>query len=57
MSTKEIELEVDFIGGDGYLTSLEEKALSEFFKSRKDSLKQVPQRKKQDIPKRTKSKV
>jgi len=33
--TKKIELDVDFIGGQGSLTIEEEKALSEFFKQRK----------------------
>lgn len=32
---KKIELEVDFIGGEGSLTTDEEKALSAFFKQRK----------------------
>jgi hypothetical protein len=35
MKTKKIELDVDFIGGQGSLTIDEEKALSEFFKQRK----------------------
>ena len=35
MKSKKIELNVDFIGGQGSLTALEEKALSEFFKQRK----------------------
>ena len=35
MATKKIELEVDFIGGEGALTAAEEKALSDFFKQRK----------------------
>ena len=35
MKSKKIELNVDFIGGQGSLTTLEEKALSEFFKQRK----------------------
>lgn len=32
MKTRNIELEVDYIGGEGSLTESEEKALSEFFK-------------------------
>jgi hypothetical protein len=32
---EKIELEVDFIGGEGALTAAEEKALSDFFKQRK----------------------
>ena len=36
MKTEKIELDVDFIGGQGPLTEEEEeKALSEFFKQRK----------------------
>jgi hypothetical protein len=35
MKTKKIELDVDFIGGQGSLTIDEEKALSEYFKKRK----------------------
>ena len=35
MATKRIELEVDFIGGEGVLTAAEEKALSDFLKQRK----------------------
>jgi len=39
MKTKKIELDVDFIGGQGSLTIDEEKALSEFFKKRKQQPK------------------
>jgi hypothetical protein len=35
MKTKKIELDVDFIGGQGSLTIDEEKALSAYFKKRK----------------------
>ena len=35
MKAKKIELDVDFIGGQGPLTSTEEKALSDFFKRRR----------------------
>lgn len=35
MKTKKIELDVDFIGGQGSLTKEEENALSDFFKQRK----------------------
>lgn len=35
MKGKKIELDVDFIGGEGVLTDVEEKALSDFFKQRK----------------------
>lgn len=35
MKAKKIELDVDFIGGEGALTVEEEKALSEFLKQRK----------------------
>ena len=45
MKTKKIELDVDFIGGQGPLTEEEEKALSEFFKQRKNTKnKTVPKR-------------
>ena len=35
MKHKKVELDVDFIGGQGPLTKEEEKALSEFFKEAK----------------------
>jgi len=35
MKTKKIDLDVDYIGGQGSLTDAEEKALSEFFKQSK----------------------
>jgi hypothetical protein len=35
MKTKKIELDVDFIGGQGSLTVEEEKALDNFFRQRK----------------------
>jgi hypothetical protein len=35
MKQKKIELDVDYIGGQGALTVEEEKSLSEFFKQRK----------------------
>lgn len=35
MKQKKIELDVDFIGGQGALTVEEEKLLSDFFKQRK----------------------
>jgi len=35
MKTKKIELDVDFIGGQGSLTMEEENALSDFFKQGK----------------------
>ena len=37
MKSKKVELEVDFIGGMGASTQQEEKALSEYFKKRKQS--------------------
>jgi len=40
MKTKKIDLDVDYIGGQGSLTDAEEKALTEFFRqSRKTSNK------------------
>jgi hypothetical protein len=38
MKTKKIDLDVDFIGGQGSLTKAEENALSEFFKQSKKTL-------------------
>lgn len=38
MKTKKIDLDVDFIGGQGSLTEGEEKELSEFFKQNKKRL-------------------
>jgi hypothetical protein len=37
MKTKKIDLDVDYIGGQGSLTEAEEKALSEFFRQSKSS--------------------
>lgn len=43
MKTSKINLDIDFIGGQGSLTKMEEKELSNFFKSRKLSLgKPIP---------------
>lgn len=39
MKTNKIDLDIDFIGGQGSLTKIEEKELSDFFKSRKLSAK------------------
>jgi hypothetical protein len=44
MKQNKIELDVDFIGGQGALTVEEEKSLSDFFKQRKLS-SQKPQNK------------
>jgi hypothetical protein len=38
MKTKKKELDVDFIGGQGSLNAEQEKALSNFFKTRKSSV-------------------
>ena len=46
MKSKKIELEVDFIGGEGPLTAAEEKALSDFFKQRKLTSKKTVKSKK-----------
>lgn len=35
MKTNKINLDLDFIGGQGSLTKIEEKQLSDYFKSRK----------------------
>lgn len=42
MKTKKIELDVDYIGGQGPLTEPEEKDLSEFFRQRKSVAKTSP---------------
>lgn len=42
MKSKNIELDVDFIGGQDGLTSSEEKALSDFFKQQK--LRKIPEK-------------
>lgn len=39
MKNNKIDLDLDFIGGQGSLTKTEEKELSDFFKSRKLSTK------------------
>ncbi|MCL6462259.1 MAG: hypothetical protein I4O51_10360 [Flavobacterium micromati] len=39
MKTKKSDLEIDSIGGIGYLTIEEEKALSDFFKKKKTTEK------------------
>lgn len=41
MKSKNIDLDVDYIGGHGSLTDAEEKALSEFFRQRKRKLKKA----------------
>ena len=41
MKRKKIELDVDFIGGQGRLTPAEEKALSEYIRQRKLASKKV----------------
>ncbi len=43
MKTNKIDLDLDFIGGQGSLTKTEEKELSDFFKSRKLSTKTIRQ--------------
>ncbi|HWY12680.1 MAG TPA: hypothetical protein VN026_15210 [Bacteroidia bacterium] len=39
MKAKKLELDVDFIGGQGPLTAEEEKALSEYFRRKKSAKK------------------
>lgn len=41
MKAKKIELDVDFIGGQGSLTIAEERALSDFLKNRKTKIKKT----------------
>ena len=57
MATKKTELEVDFIGGQGALTSTEEKAISDYFKNLKKTSKQVSLHKRNRISKRPKTHV
>lgn len=58
MKTKKIELDVDYIGGLGSLTIEEEKALSDFFKSRKlHQSKSMSKTKKPRTAKRSKTKA
>jgi hypothetical protein len=45
MKIKKIELDVDFIGGQGGLTPDEEKALSAFFQNRKLNVKLTKKKK------------
>lgn len=52
MKTIKTELDVDFIGGHGPLTTAEEKALSDFFKQRKLASKKPASSKKHAISKR-----
>ncbi len=55
MKTKKIELDVDFIGGQGSLTVAEEKALSDFFRQRKLISKKSVDDKKSRTAKRPKA--
>lgn len=57
MKNPKIELDVDFIGGQGSLTIEEEKALSTFFKQRKLSLIKTEGSKRLRSTKRQKAKV
>jgi hypothetical protein len=41
MKTNKIDLDIDFIGGLGSLTKIEEEELSDFFKNRKLSMKKT----------------
>ncbi len=57
MKNPKIELDVDFIGGQGSLTIEEEKALSTFFKQRKLNLIKTEGSKRLRSTKRQKAKV
>ena len=46
MKTKKMELDVDFIGGQGSLSAAEEKALSDFLQQRKQANKTAVEKKK-----------
>lgn len=54
MKKKELEFDIDFIGEQTSLTVEEEKALSDFFKQKKDSLKLTEAKK---VIRRTKTKT
>jgi hypothetical protein len=54
MKTHKIDLDIDFIGGQGSLTKLEEKQLSDYFKSRKFSTRTTNRQK---VAAQTRSKV
>ena len=54
MKPKRIDLDLDFIGGLGSLTTEEEKALSEYFKQHKLSLKKPGNKKLHRTSKRQK---
>jgi hypothetical protein len=57
MTTKKIELEVDFIGGLGPLTVEEEKVISEYIKTQKKSSKHLPLSRKHPLHEKSKSVV
>ena len=46
MKTEKIELDVDFIGGQGALSAAEEKAISDFLQQRKQANKSAVEKKK-----------
>lgn len=54
MKTKKLELDVDFIGGQGSLTVEEEKALEDFFRQRKLTSKKSVLRQQHRTTKRNK---
>jgi hypothetical protein len=55
MATKEIELDVDFIGGQEKLTVEEERAITEFLKKHRNFSKQLPSPKRIKTSKKTKA--
>jgi len=55
MTTTDLELDVDFIGGQGSLTATEEKAISEFIKKEKIVLKHLSSENRSKNSKRTKA--
>lgn len=57
MVTKEIELNVDFIGGQGSLTSVEEKEIHEFLKNHRISSKKLTRNKQSKFSKKANSPV
>ena len=55
MNARKIDLEVDFIGGQGSLTKEEEQALSDYFKQRRTTSTKSENNNTRKIEKRTKT--
>jgi len=57
MKKKILDIDVDFIGGQGSLTIEEEKALSDFFRKRNYPIKNLDIGKKKSVPKEVKPSI